>query len=284
MTDTNVVNLSRRRVLVGSGLAATALTLGATMNPTEASADTAATEGHRPKPTVVLVHGAFADASGWKGVIGELTRAGHDVLAPANPLRSLAGDAAYIASVVNAVPGPVILVGHSYGGAVITNAARSTPNVKALVYVAAFGLAKDESLAGISASYPETPLAKAVRPQPYPLADGTAGTDLYIDRASFKSVFAQDVPSKDNAIYAATQRPLSAAAFTEASGEPAWKTLPSFYQVSRNDRCIHPDAQRFFAKRMGAKKTIELDSSHASLVSHPDEIADLIRLAARTTA
>lgn len=289
MALSNSHGIGRRTVLAAgtAAVAASALPLNATptaAKPAEAAEKTAADTGNsRAKPTVVLVHGAFADASGWHGVIGHLNRAGYPVIAPANPLRDLTGDAAYIASVAAAVSGPVVLVGHSYGGAVITNAARSVPRTKALVYVAAFAPDTGESLAKLSARFPATPLADAIRPQPFPLPDGEKGVDIYLDRAKFGSIFAQDIPASTATLLAATQRPMTEAAFTAASGAPAWKKIPSWYQVSRHDRALHPAAQRFFAQRMRAT-TVELPSSHASMISQPAAVAALIRAAANHSA
>ena len=234
-----------------------------------------------PKPTVVLVHGSFADASGWNGVIYRLSREGYPVLAPANPLRSLSGDAAYIASVVRTIPGPVILVGHSYGGAVITNAARQAPNVKALVYIAAFALDRGETAFGTFAVFPGSQLPLALKLRPYS-APGDVGLDGYIDTDRFHEVFCADVPAATAAIMAASQRPSTVASSIEPSGEPAWKTIPSWYMVAKQDRVIPPDAERFMAKRAGAH-TVEIDSSHVAMISHPDPVTDLIRSAAAGT-
>jgi pimeloyl-ACP methyl ester carboxylesterase len=233
------------------------------------------------KPTIVLVHGAFADAESWNGVTTRLIKAGYPVIAPAIPLRELPGDTAYLASVLATIDGPVVLVGHSYGGAVITDAATGNANVKALVYIAGFAPDDGESLADISGTYTNSDLAGALLTRPYPLSDGTSGTDLYINPAMFKNVFAKDVSSTTAAQMAAAQRPLSLAAFTGKSGEPAWKTIPSWYMVATKDRAIDPDGERAMAARMGAH-TIEVNSSHAALVSHPAAVAALITTAARS--
>jgi pimeloyl-ACP methyl ester carboxylesterase len=232
------------------------------------------------KPTIVLVHGAFADAESWNGVTSRLLGAGYPVIAPAVPLRDLPGDAAYLASVLATIDGPIVLVGHSYGGAVITDAATGNPNVKALVYVAAFAPDNGESLADISGAYPNSALAGALLPRPYPLPDGTSGTDLYINPATFKDVFARDVSTATAAQMAVAQRPLSLAAFTGTSGEPAWKTIPSWYMVASKDRAIDPDGERAMAARMGAH-TVQVSSSHAVLVSHAAAVTALITTAAR---
>jgi pimeloyl-ACP methyl ester carboxylesterase len=234
------------------------------------------------KPTVVLVHGAFADAESWNGVTTRLIKAGYPVIAPAIPLRGLSGDAGYLASVLATIDGPVILVGHSYGGAVITDAATGNANVKALVYIAGFAPDEGESLADISSTYTNSDLAGALLTRPYPLSDGTTGTDLYINPAMFKSVFAKDLSDTTAAQMAVAQRPLSYAAFTGKSTAPAWKTIPSWYMVATKDRAIDPDGERAMAARMGAH-TVQVNSSHAVLVSHPAAVAALIITAARST-
>ena len=233
------------------------------------------------KPTVVLVHGSFADASGWNGVIERLSRDGYPVLAPANPLRSLSGDAEYLASVLKTIPGPVVLVGHSYGGAVITNAAMQAPNVKALVYVAAFALDKGETAFGTFALVPGSQLPLALKIRPYQ-ASSDFGLDGYIDPDRFPEVFSADLPAATAVAMAAAQRPSTVASGVEPSGEPAWKTIPSWYMVAQQDRVIPPDAERFMAKRAGAH-TVEIDSSHVAMTSHPDAVTDLIRSAATGT-
>lgn len=233
------------------------------------------------KPTVVLVHGAFADASGWGGVIERLRADGYPVLAPANPLRSLSGDSEYVASVVKTIPGPVVLVGHSYGGAVISNAGTQAKNVKALVYIAAFALDKGDTVFGIVGSFPGSGLPLALRPRPYH-SPGDTGLDGYIDPDQFHAVFCADVPAAAAAVMAASQRPGSFATGLEPSGEPAWKTIPTWYMVAKQDRTIPPDAERFMARRAGAQ-TVEIDSSHVAMISNPDPVTDLIRAAAAGT-
>jgi len=232
------------------------------------------------KPTVVLVHGAFADASGWAGVIKRLRAEGYPVIAPANPLRSLSGDAEYVASVVKTIPGPVVLVGHSYGGAVISNAGNDAPNVKALVYIAAFALDKGDTVFGVVGSFPGSGLPLALAPRPYH-GGGDFGLDGYIDPARFHEVFCADLPAEEAAVMAASQRPGSFATGLEPSGEPAWKTIPTWYMVARQDRTIPPDAERFMAKRANAH-TVEIDSSHVAMISNPDPVTDLIRSAANS--
>src|SRR5690606_8135648 len=197
------------------------------------------------KPTIVPVHGSWADASGWTGVIKELQRKGYPVIAPANPLRSLSGDSAYIASVLASVEGPIVLVGHSYGGAVITNAAAGNPNVKALVYVAGFALAADESIAGLLENFPGSQALTALHTVPFPLPDGSAGVDTYLMQDEFHDVFAQDETPQAADAMAATQRPIALAILEEPSGAPVWETIPSWFLIPQQDRVIPPDAHRF---------------------------------------
>ena len=236
--------------------------------------------GTRGKPTVVFVHGAFADASGFGAVTSRLQRRGYTVISPANPLRGLASDALYVASVVKTISGPIVLVGHSYGGAVISQAAYDNSNVKALVYLNAYALDAGESTLEIAQRFPGGQVADALRPRPFPHADGTQGTDLYIDPASFRSVFAADVPAPTAARMASAQRPVTLAAFQEKSTTPTWKTIPSWYLVGRDDQVIDPAGQRFMAKRANAH-TVEVNSSHASYVSRPAKVMSLIVRAAR---
>jgi len=232
-------------------------------------------------PTVVLVHGAFADASGWAGVITDLQSAGLTVLAPPNPLRSLASDAAYIASVATQIDGPVLLAGHSYGGAVISVAAAHAPNVVGLVYVNAFALDEGDSVLDILSRFPETPLRAALRRTTFPVEGATEpGGELSIDPALFRNAFAGDVPVQTAAVMAVAQRPISELAFGEkAKVAGAWKSLPSWYAVATMDNSIHPEAQRFMAQRAGAE-TIELDGSHTDFVGpQATAVAGLIRRA-----
>jgi pimeloyl-ACP methyl ester carboxylesterase len=232
-----------------------------------------------PRPTVVLVHGAFADASSWSGVATRLIHSGYPVIAPAIPMRDLAQDAAYLSSVLATIDGPIILVGHSYGGAVITDAATGNPKVKALVYIAGFALDNGESLADISGAYTNSDLGTNLQTRQYPLADGSSGTDLYINPVVFRDVFARDVATATTAVMAVTQRPLSLAAFASSSSVPAWQTIPTWYMVATKDRAIDPAAERFMASRASAH-TLEVKSSHAVLVSHPNTVAGFIASAA----
>jgi pimeloyl-ACP methyl ester carboxylesterase len=227
------------------------------------------------QPTIVLVHGAFADASGFADVIGELTASGYRVTAPANPLRSLAGDAAAVRAVVTAIDGPVLLVGHSYGGAVITQASAGLDNVTGLVYLAAFSLDIGESCASVQAPFPASLLAATVEPTPYDAPGAAGGPDLYIRRDRFRDTFCADVPSGLAQVMAAAQRPLAAAAFSENATAAGWKTLPSWYQLAQHDNAIPPQAQEFMAKRMGSDVE-EVDGSHTAFIAQPVRAAALI--------
>ena len=228
-------------------------------------------------PTTVLVHGGFADASFWAPVIRELQASDLPVLAPANPLRGLASDAEYIASVVRQVDGPVLLVGHSYGGAVISVAGAAADNVVGLVYVAAFALDEGESFAEIFERFGASPLVDAVRPSDYPLPGGGTAVELSIAPELYRSAFAADLPSDLSEVLAVSQRPF-AAIFDDRAQAAAWKSLPSWAIVATADNAIPPDAERHMAARAGAQ-TIEVDASHSIALSQPTAVADLIRTA-----
>jgi pimeloyl-ACP methyl ester carboxylesterase len=228
-------------------------------------------------PTVVLVHGGFADASYWAPVIRELQASNLPVLAPANPLRGLASDAEYVASAVNQIDGPVLLVGHSYGGAVISVAGAAADNVVGLVYIAAFALDEGESFAEIFQQFGDTPLVGAVRPSSYPLPDGETAVELTIAPELYRSAFAADLPSDLTEVLAVSQRPF-AAIFEDRARTAAWKSLPAWAVVATSDNAIPPDAERHMATRAGAQ-TIEVDASHSIALSQPTAVADLIRTA-----
>jgi pimeloyl-ACP methyl ester carboxylesterase len=225
--------------------------------------------------TVVLVHGAFADASGFGGVIRELISAGHEAVAPPNPLRSLVFDASALSAVVKAIDGPVLLVGHSYGGAVITQAGADLDNVVGLVYLAAFGLDAGESCASVQGPYPPSMLASTSYPTPYDAAGAPSGPDLYIRKDQFRETFCADVPVDVAEVMYATQRPLSLAALTEQATQAAWKSKPSWCLVSQRDNAIPPAAERFMAQRMGAV-TEEIDGSHTAFIAQPVRAAGFI--------
>ncbi|MFG2881996.1 alpha/beta fold hydrolase [Streptomyces sp. NPDC048297] len=273
-----------RRSVRPAALGAAGLGLAAALT-TAASAS--ATPDHRTapktKPTVVLVHGAFADASGWNKVAKDLQGDGYKVVAPANPLRGLPQDATYIASVLKSVSGPVVLVGHSYGGAVITQAAAGNPQVKALVYIAAFMPDKGENLGELSAKFTDSDLQPALKQVPYANADGTGGADLYIDPAKFRSVFAADLPASQTALMAAEQRPISASTFGDSATEAAWRTIPTWALVAKQDKALGTKLERFEAERAHAH-TVEVNSSHVPMISRPHVVSHLIENAARATS
>jgi pimeloyl-ACP methyl ester carboxylesterase len=231
------------------------------------------------KPTVVLIHGAFADASGWSAVYRELTAQGYPVYAPANPLRGVAGDAGYVRAFVSAIDGPVVLAGHSYGGCVITNASAGVAAVKALVYVAAFAPDEGETLSDTFAlGGGSTDLAKHLVTRPYPGApDGDA--DGYIDSEHFHDLFCADVAPDLARFMAAAQRGFALSCLNEPSGVPGWRATPSWYMVAGNDATIPPEAERAMAARAGAV-TAEVPSSHVAMISHPHEVTELIVAAA----
>jgi pimeloyl-ACP methyl ester carboxylesterase len=228
-----------------------------------------------PKTNVVLVHGAWADGSSWSGVITQLEDQGFNVTAAQIPLTSLSDDIAVVRRLLAMQDGPTVLVGHSYGGAVITGAANDAPNVTALVYIAAFGLDQGESLDGLSKQGPATAGSTQIQPD--------QNGFLWIKREGFAQAFCADVDPIEARIMAAVQKPLSVASFTEKSGPPAWKKIPSWYLVSSNDQMIPPQAEEFMGKRMGAT-LLTVAASHASLVSRPKEVSDLTAAAAEATA
>jgi pimeloyl-ACP methyl ester carboxylesterase len=238
----------------------------------------AAHSAEEPKPTVVLVHGAFAGSSSWNGVIEDLEKDRFHVIAAANPLRGVVSDGAAVSAVVKSVKGPVILVGHSYGGAVITEAANGNANVKALVYVSAFAPETGETSLGLMGKVPGSTLADTLAP---PVVLGNGVTDLYIDQSKFPQQFAAGVPTEQARLMAATQRPVAQAALTEATGVAAWKTVPSYWIYGTADRNIPPAAMAFMAERAKSRNTVTIDgASHVVMVSHPKQVASLIKDAA----
>ncbi|WP_329466417.1 alpha/beta fold hydrolase [Streptomyces sp. NBC_01431] len=234
-------------------------------------------------PTVVLVHGAFADAASWSGVIAELQSHGIPVIAPPNPLRGLASDAAYVASVAAQIDGPVVLVGHSYGGALIT-VAGTTENVVGLVYVAAYVLEEGESLGELQGRFPDSPLVSNLKQWTYPVEGADPAVEVTITPDAFPDVFAADVPADVTKVLAAAQRPLAAAAFEETAAAAAWKTKPSWALVACADHAINPEVERFGAERAGAT-IVEIEgASHAVAVSQPKQVAALVLDAVRATS
>src|SRR4029077_7754889 len=227
------------------------------------------------KPTIVLVHGAWADATGWQDLIPLLQQRGYTVVAVENPLTSYNDDVTTTKRLIDAQHGPVIAVGHSYGGAVITGAAAGNPNVKALVYVAAFAPDAGEPVGSLQGNYPAPPLATALVPD--------AAGFLYLDTAKFHDVFAQDVPLRKTRIMAVTQKPLSGGALAGSVSQAAWRTTPSWYLVATEDHALNPDLERFYAKRMKAHTT-EVRSSHVMFISRPSDVAKAIEDAAKSTS
>ncbi|MBL1079271.1 alpha/beta hydrolase [Nocardia sp. 2] len=256
-------------------LAAAACSSGSSESP--AAQPTTVPQPDPDKPAVLLVHGAFADGSSWGGVVEQLQRKGFRVTTAAVPLRGLEYDSAYIRGILDAMPGKTLLVGHSYGGAVITNAAAGSPKAAGLVYVAAFAPDQGESLGELDGRF-GGPATKITLPQTVP---GSPAPELVIDTAKFPEYFAQDVPPVRAAVLAAGQRPISVAAFTETTGAPAWRTLPSWYLVAADDRMIPPAGQREMAARAKATVT-EHAGSHAIAVSHPETVVTVIDQAAGT--
>jgi len=228
------------------------------------------------RPTVVLVHGAFADGSSWNGVIERLQAEGIRVTAPAVPLRGISIDSAYIGSLLEQIPGPVIAVGHSYGGAVITNAATDADNVVGLVYVAAFAPDEGERLGEVEGGSRDSVLSTAQVALQYPTGEGQeTAVEFAIDPEKLHDAFAADLPEEQTAVMAATQRPVSELAFSEPNGEPAWKKLPSWAVVATGDKAAGTDVVRSMAERAGATIT-EAEGSHVIMVSQPQVVAEAI--------
>lgn len=266
---------SMRRA-AAAGSAAAALCALTTAPVAADSAPGAAASG---APTVVLVHGAFADGSSWNGVIERLESRGYRVMAPANPLRGLYSDAAYIASVLKTVEGPIVLVGHSYGGAVISTAAAGNEQVKALVYITALMPDVGESAMSLSARFPSD-LGTATTSVPYRTTTGS-GTDVYLKRDKVHPVFANCLSKEQADLLGVTQRPAATAALGETAKVAAWKEIPSWALVGRQDRTISPEQERFQARRAHSR-TEEIDSCHTALIARPDAVADLVLEAADT--
>lgn len=252
--------------------------LGITARSTQAAASAS-------KPTVVLVHGAFADASGWNAVTERLQRRGYNVVAPPNPLRGVSADAAYLRSVLKNIKGPVVLVGHSYGGMVITNAATGNANVRALVYIAAYAPDEGDTVAKLGAQAPGAMVGpETLDITPFPASDGSEGLEGAIKPSLFRKLFAADLPASQTKVMAASQRPASLVALTEPSGPPAWRSIPSWYLIAGKDHTIGTANERIMAKRIGAT-TVELrDSSHVAMMSNPRRTVALILRASTAKA
>ena len=245
-----------------------------------------AQQTHHPKPTIVLLHGAWADSSSWSEVVRRLQDDGYPVVVPPNPLRGLVSDAAYLASFLATIDGPIVLVGHSYGGAVITNAATGDTDVKALVYVNAFVPDQGETVLRLVAAQPGSALAvqdptTVFTLVPYP-GGPTGDVDAYIKQSVFPDAFAGDLPRRTARVLAATQRPAALSAFATPSGAPAWASIPSWDVVGTADKVIPPAEQLIMANRAHARVT-RVDAGHLSMISRPGTVADVIRAAARAT-
>jgi pimeloyl-ACP methyl ester carboxylesterase len=267
---------SFKSVALASAIAA------ATATATTAFAGDATTTGRAAADTtVILVHGAFAESASWNGVVPRLAARGYTVVAAANPLRSVAGDAEAVDGLVRQAPGAVVLVGHSYGGAVISNV-RPDPKIKALVYVAAFAPEQGETVLGLTGRFAGSTLPGALA-APVGRADG--GEDLYIRQDAFREQFASDVAEDQAAVMASTQRPVAKAALTEASGQPRWKDVPSWFIYGDGDRNIPAQALQFMADRAGSRGTVAIPgASHVVMVSQPQEVTDLIDRAAQAAS
>lgn len=219
------------------------------------------------KPSIVLVHGSWADGTSWQHIIPLLIQAGYNVTAVQNPLISLPDDIATTKRAIDSQPGPVVAVGHSYGGAIITGAAVGSPQVKALVYIAGWALAPGDSISQLIGKYPPPPLVTAIVPD--------AGGFLYIEREKFHEVFTHDVSTAEAQVLAVTQKPAASITFDQSVESAAWQTIPSWYLLAQEDRAINPELQRFMASRIDAKVT-ELEASHVPYISRPREVANLI--------
>jgi pimeloyl-ACP methyl ester carboxylesterase len=263
--------MSKRKIQMNKLLAALAMA-GALLIGLQAQAQ------QPVKPTIVLVHGAFADTSSWNGVIKTLEKDGYPVVAAANPLRGVASDAQYIGNIVSSIKSTVVLVGHSYGGSVVSAAANGHDNVKALVYVSAFAPEAGETAVALTGKFPGSTLGPTLA-APVKLSGG--GTDLYIQQDKFHDQFAADVPQADAKLMAATQRPVTESALNEASGDPAWKHISSWFIYGDKDKNIPPQSLAFMAERAHSHQTVVVKgASHVVMVSNPEPVARLIESAA----
>jgi pimeloyl-ACP methyl ester carboxylesterase len=287
--------LTRPRLFIAAAVLAVAGLLIAVVGQTgpahaatgRAAHPSAASWTSGPKPVIVLVHGAWADSGSWNGVIWRLQAAGYTVYAPPNPLRGVSYDSAYLADFLSqqALAGqPVVLVGHSYGGFVITNAATGNPNVKALVYDDAYIPAQNDTLGGLTAAQPGSCLLSGspFNTASYPGAPG-GDADLYVKQSVFPGCFANGIPGPEAAVLAATQRPLPFSALSETSGPPAWTTIPSWDIIGTADHVIPPAEQLFMAQRAGASVT-QINAPHLSMITDPSVVASVIIQAAQATS
>jgi pimeloyl-ACP methyl ester carboxylesterase len=281
--------LSRRQVLTAGAVLAgaaaiSAVPLGAAAASASTSPSSSAGAGAGPKPTVVLVHGGYADSSCWNATIAQLQSWGYPTICGSNPLRGIPTDAPYIASLLDSIAGPVVLVAHSMGGTVITNAAAGKANVKALVYIAAFVPDVGETQGELIAKFPGSLVGPVSVPVPYTKADGTTGTDLYLG-TNGQAAFAADISVGQFRVLQATQRPFDAESFVFPTTAAAWKTIPTFGLVAGQDKAIPPACERWMYARAGAQKVVEVPgSSHVAMLSHPQTVANLIDTAAKATS
>lgn len=265
-----------RTSAVSAALVIAASTTAAPATAHSADGRSGPNAGSGTKPTIVLVHGAFSDGSVWRGVMERLQRFGYPVVAPPDDLRDLTQDAAHLASFLSTVEGPIVLVGHSYGGAVITNAAARASSVQALVYIAAMALDKGESAEEMDRRFPGGSLPRtALGPVPYPLPGGSSGMEFYVKPDKFRQMLVAGAPARTADVMAASQRPIAAAALAGKSRAAAWRTIPSWYLIPTRDRAIPPAAERFMAERAGSH-TIEVDAPHFAMVTHPGAVTRLI--------
>ncbi|GAB3046579.1 alpha/beta hydrolase [Intrasporangium mesophilum] len=279
-------NVSRRQVLAtGAALAGSAALMATAGADAAVAAGTqAADRAPKVKPTIVLVHGGYADSSCWNDVILELQHDGYTTIAGSNPLRGIPTDAPYIGSLLDSISGPIVLVAHSMGGTVITNAAAGKSNVKALVYIAAFVPDVGETQADLINKFPGSEVLPVSVPVPYTKADGTTGTDLYLSKDG-KAAFAADLSTDAFRVLQATQRPFDADSFIYPTQAAAWRTIPSWGLVAGQDKAIPPACERFMYSRANARKVVEVsNASHVVMISHPNAVADLIQDAAKATS
>ena len=283
MNIIRVARPGRPRLIMAAVIVAIAGVVVPLSQIASARAGEAAAEGDGPKPSIVLVHGAWADSGSWDGVTQRLQADGYPVYAPPNPLQGLAYDPAYLADFLHTISGPIVLVGHSYGGAVITNAATGDPQVKALVYVDAFAPAQGQTLAQLLAAYPGSCAVPAnLNVAPFPGAPSGVG-DAYIKQSVYPSCMANDLPATQAHVLAATQRPIATIALTQESGVPAWKTIPSWAVVGTADHAIPLALQLAMANTAHAHIT-KVDASHLSMISRPGTVTNVILQAVRATS
>jgi pimeloyl-ACP methyl ester carboxylesterase len=278
-------DISRRRLLGAGAALAGSAALTATPFGADAASATARAAAHGPKvkPAIVLVHGGYADSSCWNGVIARLQGHGYTTIAGSNPLRGIPTDAPYIGSLLDSISGPVVLVAHSMGGTVITNAAAGRSNVKALVYIAAFAPDVGETQGELITKFPGSIVGPVSVAVPYTKVDGTTGTDLYLSKDGH-AAFAADLSTAEFRLLQATQRPFDADSFIYPTHAAAWKTIPSWGLVAGRDKAIPPKTERWMYSRANFRKVVEVPtSSHVAMLSHPHTVADLIRDAAKAT-